>query len=908
MGSDDEVSVPSRGAEDDDVEPWLETTQRRHGGPPDWLRQVTSAARAGSAEHLSQLLVDGGYHLRNYWRRRGAGWPESPDTLFRRALLGIAMHLTRKVIDALPPDPPDIEEARRVQLRGTWLEKAASRWADDWGQPGGWPDQPVEPSGAQGSVRMTVLLVARHGGTGQDHGIPATLTLYRAAAPGARLALVAAPCSAVTPVGPDFQAGLVEVTAYLRQVVNDTRTDDLAIAWDLCPVGDVPLASVDGNSASAAFALGALWLLRELLPAGDLRNGLYRIKRSALLEQSVTAGLRANGVFRSVDFVHTKAGALVPLARALNRTVRVHVAQPQAVADAPASDTSACIRVEKHPDIGHLVAWLAEHALRLTTAQQQLCDILLKSDDSAPRPPAVDARTLAQVQTEPVGSLVQYLLHRWASWANRVPHGDLHCHFVPLVLRPDRAGLPPNVKLGVGSHKSLAEVLGSNDRCGIHAYKLHGPPDAGKSTLLQQHERRLCVQALREIIDGKPITELPLFLDFKDQGLLLPWEGDGPSAPRLLAAVQEHVRAQYKDCTELSERLAAPAGGGAPALRLLCDGLNEMRVDRADEREDRAGELVQALHSWVGSGRPMILSASPSFDIRFNRGSQAPLQVVPVQVLPWEDHHIRAYLALRFPLSSSAAHEHWRKLGRFSRDIEICRLPGHLARWCDLADDGHLSAACEPGTASDDGKSRSSALQTNRATLATLERTLFRHIGYARLYRLSIIAKAGPQILLASGALLLSVLALYGLWAHLGTAPSPGAPVQLTLHEMIRDVDSQTPVLSGAIHIDTDKEFGLEDVRVFVADIASDGRATSWHELRIASNADDQRGTIRFATVVPSFTSTGFVACLIAHKNGSARYWKVLQRFVTDQPGSAANLSESGTPVVAVRRSEQRCS
>lgn len=693
MASDDEVPVPSAGTNGHDVRVWLETTWRETGGPPRWLRQVIKAARARSAEQLAKHEVAIEAHIGPHWSH-ARYWIETPATQFMRALRGVWARVSGQSAGTMPGLPAESGDAARLELRQTWLLDAADQWAADWGRPGTWPTGPVAPAGTLRSVRMTVLLVRENSRTSEPHGWPATLTLFlvKTRQPGDRLSLVAAPCSAVMPVDPHFEGGLRAVEEYLRKTVQAAQTGDLALAWDLCPAGDMPLGSVEGGSASAAIALGALWLLKDRLPAGDLQTALYRIDAMAFHAHPVTAVINGAGRLYPVEFVRTKGSALVPQVNALRRGVCVHVADGQVVASAPPDPAQAAIQIERHPDMDHLVAWLAEHALHLTLAQQALLDVLMRSDEYAERPPMVDTGMLGTVQTDPVENLVQYLLHRWATWAQRGGQDDLHCHFVPLSLLPGQAELPENHGLECGPHKSLLEALNANDAKGLHAYKLQGPPGAGKSTLLQHHERRLCVQGLRQYMAGKPIAELPLFLAFK--GLAVDRNGSGPLVPRLLAAVREHVQADYPRCQELHHHLAEPRAGGT-RLRLLCDGLNELPVARAEDRPDHVADLLQALRAW-SAGTPMLLSARTHFELRFNAGSQAPLLVAPVQVLPWENEHVRAYLGLRFPREAGEpapevpddlprrAAAHWEQLRKAPLALDLCRTPMNLAGQCDL--------------------------------------------------------------------------------------------------------------------------------------------------------------------------------------------------------------------------------
>lgn len=885
---------------DDQAQRLFATTCRQGGGPPDWLRLVIKAARERSTDEVAELEAAISAQIRAHLYR-AEEWPESPVDQFRRTLYGVCARVGCQLPGTPPGDLRGSGDALRARLRDGWLLDAAETWAADWDRPNAWPEQPVVPSGALHSLRMTVLLVATDDANGEQFGVPAQLSLWLVTAPGAMLSLAAAPCSAVTPVDHDFQCGLDSVTTYLRETVTGQGTDDFAIAWDLCPAMEVSLPAVGGDSASASIALGSLWLLKDYLPDGNLRTAMHRIDAASLALHPVTASFRSCGTLDSVGLVRTKANVLQPLANALQRSLHVHVADGQSVAAALTVPEQLGVRIERHPDINSLALWLAHDALKLTSAQQALLDVLLRAEENADRPPAVDSATLAMVQREPVTTLAQYLLHRWASWALRGPQGDPHCHFVPLVVQPLQTGLPHTLRLDLSEHKSLPELLAANDNRGIHAYKLRGPSDAGKSTLLQHYERLICVRALRQLMAGHPVNEVPLFLPFNDLHRQLP--GDGTLAPSLREVVRKRVQASYGECADLLDRLAERATGRR-AIRLICDGIDGLPTDQTTD-------LLYALSHWC-SGMPMLLSASSSFEVRFHRASQAPLQVVQVQVHPWDDHHIRAYLALRFPHATPSSDQHWRKLVRISRDLEICRLPGHLGRWCDLASEDYSRAACDWGAARVDELPRSAIqrwkYRVYRWTIAGLKRTVFRYMGYALLNDLGTVTRSRGFVVTALGLLVVCVLRAADIQAALDADSSSSAPVEIQLSGVLRDEDSQSPVLSGVIHVHRDRELGLKDVRVFVADVLSDGRATQWYEVSITSSAGDQRGSIGFATVVPSVPGTGFVTCLIGHQNGSSKHWKVVQRFLADQTIPVAKLTESGKRVVEVRSSEQTCS
>lgn len=243
----DEVDRPATAAP-----PWLDLCA--------WVAMQPHGLEASrrALERLQQCLKD---LVATTGRYVWLDWQEHPYELLPR-ITALVFAGKGQVTDV--PEPPGGCDPEVLNLRDRWVREAASRVQitplaiaplDRWQGPA-----LAEPMSRRCSLR--VLLVDAAG-----RGMVARLRLHLVDTHGAALRLVPEPGSALTPLTTVFSRALDDVSQFLRRTLNMPHAglDDTAIAWDLGPLQQ-GMTSLHGNSAGAAFGLGALWLLRGTWP------------------------------------------------------------------------------------------------------------------------------------------------------------------------------------------------------------------------------------------------------------------------------------------------------------------------------------------------------------------------------------------------------------------------------------------------------------------------------------------------------------------------------------------------------------------------------------------------------------------------------------------------------------------
>ena len=563
-------------------------------------------------------------------------------------------------------------------LRNQWLMDSATLWDERQGT----PDPNQGPPGTQAQARMSVLLFDPKTGLGQV----AQLTMSRVHCPAAGLAVAAAPPSAFTPCTASFHGALQAAVACWRHHTDPgSAVHDTALAWDISVPGG-SLWCLDGPSAGAALALCGLWLLRDVMKLGPLRDALRRVDYRALAQVHLTAELCADDAFGPVGHVPAKAQALARHASRLQADVLVYTApaaarQLKIAAATGLRDSAGSVTVVGMPSLLALAQAVAQRSTPLTPAQDRLLQWLVagNAEDNDDAPGAgPDEATLATVaddnrDTNPVHTLVQYALKRWAWWALAL-RGQVHQRFVPLRIVPDPTQLPPGMQPSETPSQGLAALLADCSALPLQAFMLRGSPGAGKSTLLQQNEQVLCQQALRRWAREGAWLELPLYLPLSALGA----EEDP------VAWLQAAVRADHPDCQPLHDLLhPSRRRPEDPPLRLMFDGLNELKHTAAESRNERAVTVLNDLRKALQPRLALLLSARTHhlFDLR-DVG-----YVAPVDVQPWGDDEVRAYIGRRFR-DATTADKHWQSLRGQPHVLDFCRNPFNLAGQCDLWADG----------------------------------------------------------------------------------------------------------------------------------------------------------------------------------------------------------------------------
>lgn len=665
---------------------------RQTNAPPPWLALALQAARQPGTVALDAVL-DATPHLGALFEQDD--WLEPPASLLRRCALQVAHGWrnppgTDGLVPAMPAEFPAGACEATLALRDTWLANAAARSGTVMDGAQRWP-LPVEiPHPHQ--VQLPVLLLDP---LQAGHGIVARIRLWRVPAADAALRLVPAPCSATLPQTRCFADALGTARHCILAMLGldaegplPSPLQDQAIAWDLA-AEQATLYALDGDSAGASFTLGALWLLRGHA-SGPLQGALAGIDRLLLRSFVASAAVDAAGCLYPVGGITPtgKPDALRPLAQALrNRPgdrALLHLSHQQ-----PGTEVlmDMGLRWQGHDDLLKLAQAAQRASGGLPPALLSMHEALL-----ADGPPAQsggqaisDEVLLHAARHSPVRTLRDHALRQWARWEVELP-GHVQAHFVALDVKPDAAG-PLRPRINPSRVDSLHKVLTDHDALGHDAYVLRGAPGAGKTTLLLHHLQGLCRQALQGWARGQTPAELPVYLPLAD---LEPGETD------IAAWALRSLRADGAPDGLLELLQPAIRSPDSPRLRLLLDGLNELRAPAGTSQQAQAAKVVKALQSAFlppHDRLPMLLT------IREHHIDQlAGLFLLHVDVLPWAPNQVQRYLQLRFP--DPPAHAPyggpplppwpslWPGLQADPRTLELCGNPLHLVGQCELFEAG----------------------------------------------------------------------------------------------------------------------------------------------------------------------------------------------------------------------------
>ncbi|MBQ0942228.1 SUMF1/EgtB/PvdO family nonheme iron enzyme [Ideonella sp. 4Y16] len=536
------------------------------------------------------------------------------------------------------------------------------------------------PPQAGPACTLPVVLV----NTALRQGVQAELSLRLVPEPGARLCLVPAPASSLLlRVDTEWDDTLAQLRQALLADLRDNGAwplQDTAIAWDLYRRDGQPLLTLEGPSAGASLALGALWLLRAAAPP-SWQHDLMALEPRHLRRCAFTAALGPGWQMLPVGGLGEKSEALLPLAHAIAAQAAHDGAEaPLALGvshlqDVPVGAGQAApgrVAIQPYYSVLEAAQVLASQADRLSPEQQQLWDLLVAPGD-APLSPSPGL--LRQVAQQPALSLRQYLLRCWAQCAQAM-HPSLPQRFVPLDLVP--------LKEKDRKYQSLHELLLERDSTmKENGYLLRGKPGAGKSTLLRHHLQRAARRLLQwhagsfvptaDDAGQPPPHELPVYLALNK---LLPQESPD-------TWLREQLSHQLPP-----ELLQLLAGQGSWArerglkARVLLDGLNELRVAHAGQRPARARQVVGAMQALLRgpAGLPLLLSIRPQ-----HADALGEFKVLKVEVQDWTDSHIKAYLGQWFPGEVEAR---FKALAAVKGALSLCGRPQQLAAQCELMDSG----------------------------------------------------------------------------------------------------------------------------------------------------------------------------------------------------------------------------
>ena len=572
---------------------------------------------------------------------------------------------------------------------------------------------------------LPVLLVAEVK-RGEWQGRLATLRLWRwhcppaagEAAQRARLHLLPTLAQACVPLTQGFAQSLQTVAHWLRSQVTLKAATDTALVWDLTPEKD-SVHLLAGPSASAATALAGAWLLRDHLDP-KWRNPLLRLAANDFNAVYLSAELQRSGMLAPVGGIVPKDRALT-LARlalgALGRELPLHVAQGQA---SLAINGELPLLLLHHDDLLS-VAQALQHR-PMTLEQTRVHDALAQALAALPEPPgpadsacpnhqppalplndtelnealaALCDQPLVQRCTDPLHYALRIWAERGRAYRNArvgASGGQVHQRFVNLQLalpllpqaqQPDTQ--PPT------SYATLEQLLADFEHGRLRAERpsavlIEGAPGSGKSFLMQRHAQAQAEQFISHDRQGADALTalaqapvLPLYLPLN----LLDAKADPVEFYR--EYLQRHYPDERLGLTQRLDPTQRGARNGAYRLRLLIDGLNEIKAERYPDQ--RAKDVVIALWRAFQPDLPMVLGIRPGYDWVLDDAVHQ-FSVRKATLAAWKRPHIETYLERRWGAGSPWLKDFLAGLPESSAHEALLGTPLYLNLQCELWEAG----------------------------------------------------------------------------------------------------------------------------------------------------------------------------------------------------------------------------
>ena len=688
---------------------------RQPGQPvPGWLRSVWAVLEAGGRGQILSGFFEYAEGLDSCEAYKDLGLHDpNPDRALAlrpseqvRQLLGV-LQCAWADNDGLPQT---IEGQDPLQARlqvALWRQQALRAIK------GGKLGEDPAPNADTASITLPIMLVqgAAHGTL---EGCVAQLRLTLVHCPGASLHLLPSLAQASVPMVQSFTTSLATVTHLLRETVPAAAAKDMALVWDLMPLnGGYHLLA--GPSASAAFGLGALWLLRQDLPA-PWREPLTRLARADFNTLYLSAELRADGALAPVGGIDAKDQSLA-LARAAlgatwgrERPLYVAANQPEVtlVGD------QLPLQLKRHGSLLDVVK--AVVARPMTPAQTTLYNALGEALAALSEPPgAADSgcpnhlppqlntteRTLGAAlaeldsidpNTHRSSDPLHYALRSWAQRGRSLRGqrggnaGLVHQRFVNLQLIANSPG--SDRQIHDEPFNSLEQMLADFEQ-GKHradcpsAFLIEGEPGSGKSFLMARHEQALCEQYIwHDHHPGEPLERAPVLPLYLPLNLLPP--DDDP-----VAFYRQWLLHQYPyERLGLAQRLdpARRAEGPAPyRLRLMIDGLNEVQAERSPEL--RAKDAVIQLWQAFAPDLPLVLGIRPHREWNLDDPVQR-FNVRSAELKAWTRLQIQSYLDKRWGQGVDRVVEFMTQLPEGSAHETLLGTPLFLNLQCELWEAG----------------------------------------------------------------------------------------------------------------------------------------------------------------------------------------------------------------------------
>lgn len=690
----------------------LESLARRVGqSVPEWLEAVWNVLRSGGRDETLKPFSDFAQYtdslFRDFELQSNHADPDCVLSVLPSEQLSLILE-TLKIVwrqGGTPQNPngqsPILSRMQVALLRDVaQAMKNAADGAMDW-----------HLQDKKDSLRLPVILVFEDT-PGQECGCVAQLQLQLWHCPGANMGFVQSPSQMCTPTTLRFSQSLETVSHWLRNTITHETVRDYALVWDLIPKqGAYHLLS--GASASATFALGALWLLKEFsLP--PWRSALWRLQQADFNKLYLSAELLPNGELAVVGGLVPKNKSLGLVREALGDSFGIslplHVAKDQW--DVKLLGDHLPLVLRRHDTLLGVVQ--SAVARPMNAAQESLYNALQTALSELNTPPQttpspyplheppsvskeaswwVSALTLSDRDTRrAVSDLAHYALDRWAfrgkssgsGMAGAWRGGQVHQRFVNLRLQWPRQSGQCESFLSL-EHLMAACDPGQSkyDDNPKSAYLVVGEPGSGKTWLMARHEQALCEQFLwQEVHGGDDSTELPVLPLYLPLNLL-------PGDKDPVAFFRDWLSGEYPDPSlGLVQLLDANPGNARFRLRLLLDGLNEIKTRDGVDQTERAKEVVIRL--WQAFGRPklpIVIGVRPGRHWQLDDLARN-FSVGEVLLDRWKRQDIQTYLERRWGQGDARVQKFMEELRPDSPHEALLGVPLYLNIQCELVEAG----------------------------------------------------------------------------------------------------------------------------------------------------------------------------------------------------------------------------
>jgi formylglycine-generating enzyme required for sulfatase activity len=521
--------------------------------------------------------------------------------------------------------------------------------------------------------------------------------------------LVRAPGAALIRLDDKFADGIKAAQKLLDRVL---LPDAPSVAWSLrgLPERDpttgkeAPKApavrELTGNSASAAIAYGALYLLRRHLrdefaseqKALDVSEP-QRISVSAALHWPEQPGARQEAwpQLAPVGEIDHKLEVIarLPTRRKLQR---VYGAEGQ-YSNAP---ESGCTTAKSLRELIHEVANDAASAL---SEDERALYARLLGDDDVPDRDAPAYRSLLDrvAAAPPPRSTIGYLLRSYVRHAGgrsspfMLPQ-QLDQHFVNLELQFDSEQVGEADAHRHSKRKpvsDLGQLLHGDEFGAVNAWVLVGGPFAGKTTLLAQWMMRTAREALRRHRRGDGWGEVCIFVPMRNFSAVLARQAG--KADDIGAALAELAAQQARGLPPLPTLLSDESLEPTMRVRLLIDGLNEVAAASLGDR----AHIVRRVCQWIADHpdrhlAPVFSVREFEFGMNLRTDGASLLRPVQATLQPWDRDQIGRYVHARsLQLEDrdrllDAIDESAAQSGDGRSFADFCAVPGVLAGQCTL--------------------------------------------------------------------------------------------------------------------------------------------------------------------------------------------------------------------------------